>query len=217
VTGRTKVQPDSTHKQRDDYQPKGEQNPVVASAHKGIKHHDRSARYRNIGILRSFYPAATDRKDVSRLVPIARASLEVLSPLETGFSSFENPHEKSEPENRVRKSAPWRSPRFPYPDRRGQKIVVEIAVVKLPPNYVLVKPEAGSSLGQDGSERSLAHLKWVAAQIVTVQLDEVEGIEEDARVVPPVTGAIKAVNIRSRRRRARAASAARQAQAPWRS
>jgi hypothetical protein len=57
---------------------------------------------------------------------------------------------------------------------------------------MLVKPEAGSGLGQDGSERSLAHLKRVSAQVVTVQLDEVEGIEEDARVVPPVADAIEA-------------------------
>src|SRR5438876_673878 len=57
---------------------------------------------------------------------------------------------------------------------------------------VLVEPHAGSSLGQDGSERSLAHLKWVSAQVVTVQLDEVEGIEEDVRVVPPVADAIEA-------------------------
>jgi hypothetical protein len=56
---------------------------------------------------------------------------------------------------------------------------------------VLVKPEAGSSLGQDGSERSLAHLKWVAAQIVTVQLDQVEGIEEHARVVVPVSDTVE--------------------------
>ena len=57
---------------------------------------------------------------------------------------------------------------------------------------VLVEPDAGSGLGQDGSERSLAHLKWVPPQVVTVELDEVEGVEEHALVVPAIADAIEA-------------------------
>ena len=47
---------------------------------------------------------------------------------------------------------------------------------------MLVEPDAGARLGHDRRERGLAYLKRVAPQIVAVQLDEVEGIEEDAVV-----------------------------------
>jgi hypothetical protein len=47
---------------------------------------------------------------------------------------------------------------------------------------MLVEPDAGAGLGQDGRERCLADLERVAAQVVTVQLDEVEGVEEHAVV-----------------------------------
>ena len=48
---------------------------------------------------------------------------------------------------------------------------------------VLVEPQAGPGLGQDGCESGLADLKRIAAQVIAVQLDQVEGIEEDARVI----------------------------------
>src|SRR5215510_9494768 len=47
---------------------------------------------------------------------------------------------------------------------------------------MLIEPDAGSSLGHDRCKRGLADLKRVAPQVVTVQLDEVEGVEEYARV-----------------------------------
>ena len=64
----------SGHKQRDDCQPEGEQNPVVASAHKGIKHHHRSARCRDITLVqfRCNGPQRLARPDLHRL---DRASL----------------------------------------------------------------------------------------------------------------------------------------------
>jgi hypothetical protein len=42
----------------------------------------------------------------------------------------------------------------------------------------VLKSEAGPSLGQDHFERGLAALKRIAAQIVAVQLDQVEGVEK---------------------------------------
>ncbi len=39
---------------------------------------------------------------------------------------------------------------------------------------MLVEPDAGSGLGQDGCERGLADLKRIAPQVVAVQLDQVK-------------------------------------------
>jgi len=47
---------------------------------------------------------------------------------------------------------------------------------------MLIEPDAGAGLGHDRCERSPADLKRITAQVVAVQLDEVEGIEEDALV-----------------------------------
>ena len=44
------------------------------------------------------------------------------------------------------------------------------------------EPDAGAGLGHDGCKRGLADLKRVAPQVVAVQLDQVEGVEEDALV-----------------------------------
>jgi hypothetical protein len=52
---------------------------------------------------------------------------------------------------------------------------------------VLIQPQARTGLGQDGDERGLAHLKRLTAQVVTTQLDKVEGVQEDAGVVPRST------------------------------
>src|SRR5215813_12234432 len=48
--------------------------------------------------------------------------------------------------------------------------------------HVFVEPDAGAGLGHDRRERGLADLKRVAPQVVAIQLDEVEGVEEDAFV-----------------------------------
>src|SRR5262249_31519165 len=48
--------------------------------------------------------------------------------------------------------------------------------------HVFVEPDARASLGHDGCERSLADLKRITPEVVAVQLDEVEGVEEDALV-----------------------------------
>jgi hypothetical protein len=55
---------------------------------------------------------------------------------------------------------------------------------------VLIQPQARTGLGQYGGERGLAHLKRVPAEVVAVQLDQVEGVEEDAGVVPPIADAV---------------------------
>ena len=52
---------------------------------------------------------------------------------------------------------------------------------------MLVEPDAGARLGQDGCERGLTDLERVTAQIVAVHFDEVEGVEEDAFVSALVT------------------------------
>jgi hypothetical protein len=51
---------------------------------------------------------------------------------------------------------------------------------------MLIEADAGTGLGQDRCERGFADLKRVSAQIVAVQLDEVEGVQEHAGVVVPV-------------------------------
>ena len=48
-------------------------------------------------------------------------------------------------------------------------------------------PTSGGGLGQDRRECSLAHPKRIAAQIVPVQLDQVEGIEEHAGIIPAIS------------------------------
>src|SRR5262249_35899118 len=51
---------------------------------------------------------------------------------------------------------------------------------------VLVEAQAGRCLGQDGRQRGLADLERIAAQVVAVELDQVEGIQEHAGVIPPI-------------------------------
>jgi hypothetical protein len=57
---------------------------------------------------------------------------------------------------------------------------------------VLIQPQARTGLGQDGGERGLPHLKRVAAEVVAVQFDQVEGVQEDAGVIAPVADAVEA-------------------------
>jgi len=48
--------------------------------------------------------------------------------------------------------------------------------------HVFIEADAGAGLGHDRRERSLADLKRIAPQVVAIQLDQVEGVEEDAPV-----------------------------------
>ena len=65
-----------------------------------------------------------------------------------------------------------------------------LAVIAL---EMLVEANARAcSPGQDRRERGLAHFQRLAAQVVAVQLDQVEGVEEDARVMAPLAYAIEA-------------------------
>ena len=57
--------------------------------------------------------------------------------------------------------------------------------------HMLIEANAGSSLGDDGDERGLADLQRVAAQIVAVHLDQVEGVEEHGAVVTAIADAIE--------------------------
>ena len=59
---------------------------------------------------------------------------------------------------------------------------------------MLIEPHAGSGLGQDRCERGLADLKRIAPQVVTVQLDQVEGVQKHAVVSAVVTDEIERGN-----------------------
>src|SRR5262249_34296218 len=56
---------------------------------------------------------------------------------------------------------------------------------------MLVEAEAKASFGQHTSKRGLTDLKRITPQVVAVQLDEVEGVEEDAVVSALVTDEIE--------------------------
>ena len=56
---------------------------------------------------------------------------------------------------------------------------------------MLVEPQAGGGLGEDRSERGLADLERIAAQIVAVQLEQIEGVEEHASIVPAVADTLE--------------------------
>jgi hypothetical protein len=60
--------------------------------------------------------------------------------------------------------------------------------------HMLVKPNAGASLGHDGCERGLANLKRITPQIVPIQRDEVQGVEEYALVSTVMTDEIERGN-----------------------
>jgi len=59
---------------------------------------------------------------------------------------------------------------------------------------MLVEPDARAGLGHDRCERSLADLKRIAPQVVAVQLNQVEGVEEDALVSRLMADEIKRGN-----------------------
>jgi hypothetical protein len=56
---------------------------------------------------------------------------------------------------------------------------------------MLVEPDARAGFGQDGCERGLADLKRVTAQVVAVQLDQVEGVQEHVPVMLAVADTLE--------------------------
>ena len=56
---------------------------------------------------------------------------------------------------------------------------------------VLVEPKSRREVGEQAGERRLAHCERIAPQVITVKLDQVERIEEHARVVPPIPDAVE--------------------------
>ena len=56
---------------------------------------------------------------------------------------------------------------------------------------MLVEPNADGCLVHDGRECGLAHHKRVAAQIVPIQFDQIEGMEEHAGIIPAVPDKIE--------------------------
>ena len=60
--------------------------------------------------------------------------------------------------------------------------------------HMFVEPDAGAGLGHDRRERGFADFKRIAPQIVAVQLDQVEGVEEDALVSALMTDEIERGN-----------------------
>jgi len=62
-------------------------------------------------------------------------------------------------------------------------LLIEVLVEAQPP---------GAARAEQAGECRLAHSQRVAPQVVAVQLDQVKGIEEHARVVVPVADALEA-------------------------
>jgi hypothetical protein len=57
--------------------------------------------------------------------------------------------------------------------------------------HVLIEPDARNGLGEHRRERRLVDDQRIAPQIVSIQLDQVESIEEHAVVMTPVTDALE--------------------------
>jgi hypothetical protein len=58
--------------------------------------------------------------------------------------------------------------------------------------HVLVEPNAMTNPGQDGGQRGLADFERLAAEIVAVELNQIEGVQEHAGVVSAVTDTLEA-------------------------
>ena len=56
---------------------------------------------------------------------------------------------------------------------------------------MLVEPDTGTCLGPDRYERGLADLERVTAQVVAVQLDQVEGVQEHVPVMLAVADTLE--------------------------
>jgi len=57
---------------------------------------------------------------------------------------------------------------------------------------VLVEAQPRCRAGEQAGERRLAHSERITPQVVTVQLDQVEGVEEDGRVMLAIADAVEA-------------------------
>jgi len=51
---------------------------------------------------------------------------------------------------------------------------------------VFVQAHPGPAISQNARQRRLAHLNRLTPQVIAVQLQQVEGVEECLRLVPPV-------------------------------
>jgi hypothetical protein len=56
---------------------------------------------------------------------------------------------------------------------------------------VFVQPQARRRTCEHTGERGLPHVQRVAAQVLTIELDQVEGIEEYTAVMLPMSDAIE--------------------------
>jgi hypothetical protein len=70
---------------------------------------------------------------------------------------------------------------------------------------VLVKPHPGPSASEQPGQSCLAPLEWFSPQIVTVKLQDIEGVHEHAGVVVPVADALEERDARQVGRRTRVA------------
>jgi hypothetical protein len=57
---------------------------------------------------------------------------------------------------------------------------------------VVIEPNAMANPRQNGGQRGLGDFERVAAEIVAVQLDEVEGVQEHAAIMAPISDVIEA-------------------------
>src|SRR5262249_15130230 len=56
---------------------------------------------------------------------------------------------------------------------------------------MLVETQAERSLSQDRSECGFAHLERLATEVVAIQFNQIEGVEEDSVVMPPIADAVE--------------------------
>jgi hypothetical protein len=57
---------------------------------------------------------------------------------------------------------------------------------------VLVPSQAGSRLDQQGPQCRLADIERLTPEVITAELDQVEGVEEDASIMLPIADALEA-------------------------
>ena len=57
--------------------------------------------------------------------------------------------------------------------------------------HVFIKPQAGSGASEHAGKGYFAHIERVAAQIISIKLNQVEGIEKHVRVMVPISDAIE--------------------------
>jgi hypothetical protein len=57
---------------------------------------------------------------------------------------------------------------------------------------VVIEPNAMTNPGQDGGQRGLADFERLAAEIVAVELNQIEGVQEHAAIMAPISNVIEA-------------------------